>query len=669
MAQLSLPFRQVHLDFHTSEHCADVGGSFDAQTFAATLADAHINSINIFAKCHHGYSYYPTQVGTTHPTLKFDLLGEMIEALHRRDIACPVYYSIMWDELAGREHPEWRIVNKDGTLADRAPLSGGWGWATLDVASGYRDYCFAATEEIMSLYAVDGMWFDICFSMPNYASWSKLRMQQAGVNVENDAEVWAYARKSQTDFFNDMTKLVHGKKPSALIYYNGTIKPDMRRVAPYMTHLEVESLPTTGQWGYLHYPIAARQTRTYGMDFIGMNGRFHTSWGDFGGLKTTDQLDYEVGTILSAGGKVCVGDQLHPSGALDPAVYRLIGRTFQRVEALEPWLIDAVPTAELAIVVDGGGASNSGGIAAYGPDIEGAAQMLLELGYQFDIIDTEGDFSRYPALILPDGLAVDDSLAARLRVYLANGGRIIASGTAALDPELRAFKLDAIPVRYLQPAPTVPSYLRPDAYLAGNSELASDYDYVFYDQAHLVQLVEGATGYGELKCALFNRTWEHFISHRQAPVDQALGTPVAARKGNVLYFAAPLFAGFRQHDYWAYRALAQNALADLLPPRLVRPTAPNWSEFSLLEQAAGEKHPARQIVHVVCYHPRRSMQPIPHVDQSWATAGMQVAIRRDAAPAQVYTAPDRQPLRFHHAEGYVHIELPPVGAHTVLVVE
>jgi hypothetical protein len=663
MSKLNLPFRQVHLDFHTSEHCLDVGGKFDAETFAATLAEAHVNSINIFAKCHHGYSYYPTKVGTVHPTLKIDLLGEMIEALHRRDIACPVYYSIMWDELAGREHPEWRIVNKDGTLADRPPLSGQWGWATLDVASGYRDYCFAAVEEIMSLYDVDGMWFDICFAMPNYASWSKLKMKQAGVDVENDGEVWAYARQSQTDFFNDMTRLVHSKKPSALIYYNGTIKPDMRRVAPYMTHLEVESLPTTGGWGYLHYPIAARQTRTYGMEFIGMNGRFHSSWGDFGGIKTSDQLDYEVGTILAAGGKVCVGDQLHPSGVLDPAVYRLIGRTFERVEKLEPWLIDAVPTAELAIVIDGRGSANEGGIAAYSADTEGAAQVLLELGYQFDVIDTEGDFSRYPALILPDGLVVDDETAARLRLYLANGGRLIASGTAGLNMETRAFALDAIPVRYVQPAPTVPSYLRPDTFLAGSSELAADYDYAFYEQAHLVQALAGAIPYGEIKCALFNRTWEHFISHQHAPVGEALGAPVAVRRENVLYFAAPLFTGYRRHDYWAYREIVRSALADFLPPLLVKPTAPGWTEVSLLEQGA------RQVLHVVCYHPRRSMQPIPHVDQSWPTAGIKLAVRREGTPSQVYTAPDRQPLAFQYIDGYTHIELPPVGAHTVVVVE
>ncbi len=399
-----------------------------------------------------------------------------------------------------------------------------------------------------------------------------------------------------------------------------------------------------------------------------MNGRFHSSWGDFGGLKTSDQLDYEVGTILAAGGKVCVGDQLHPSGALDPAVYRLIGRAFQRVEKLEPWLLDAVPVTEIAILTADSGSQSWGGIAVYSADVEGAAQLLLELGYQFDVIDTEADFAHYPALILPDGIQLDDDTIARLNTYLDNGGRLIASGTATLD-ESGSFRLKVVPVEYQKPAPTIPSYLHPDAHLTGGSELSTDYDYAFYEQAHVVSPVTGAVGCGEMKSALFNRTWEHFISHQHAPVGETLKSPIVVRKDNILYFAAPVFTGYRQHDYWAYRALVTSALAHFLPAAHIQPTAPGWAEVSLLEQAGSDAHPMRQVIHVVCYHPRRSMQPINHVDQSWATAGISLALRREHAPEQVYLAPEIQEIPFQFAEGVVTIDLPPIGSHTVVVVE
>ena len=668
---VALRYRQVHLDFHTSEYCTNVGSAFDADAFAKTLQAARVNSINLFAKCHHGYSYYPTKVGTTHPHLKFDLLGAQIEALHKRDILCPIYYSILWDELAGRQHPEWIIVNKEGTLASRRPLSDAWGWTTLDVSSGYLEYVLAQVEELIALYPVDGFWFDICFPMPNYSPWGKAQMLASGVNPESDAEAWEFARRKQETFFATVTTFIHDRRPDATIFYNGTMHRDMRRVQHFMTHLEVESLPTTGQWGYLHYPIMGRQARTYGKDFLGMNGRFHMSWGDFGGLKTRDQLDYECGTIVAAGGKICVGDQLNPNGVLDPAVYRLIGQSFARIEALEPWLQDATPAAELCILSTREAGSHDTDNAKHSPDAEGAAQMLIELGYQFDIVDEAADLGHYAAVLVPDGTALDDALLQRLRDYLVAGGRLVLSGAATLDPVTGAFQLETIPADYVGPAPTRPSYIRPDSQMIarGTSELADDYDYAFYGQAHVVRPHAGATTYGELRRALFNRNWDHFMGHQHAPVGDSLHAPLAVQLGHVLYFAAPLFSGYCAYDYWAYRAMAESILTGFLPPRLLEPQTPGWVEFSLHRQAAGEARPTREIVHVVCYHPRRTQQPIVHVDQSALTAGLSFRLRSGRQPSRVYLAPNKELVDFVYEAGHVTVALPPIGIHTVVVVE
>lgn len=90
-----LPFRHIHLDSHTSPAITGVGKNFKPTEFAATLRGAAVNSITIFAKCHHGMAYYPTKIGLQHPNLSFDLLGQMIEACHREGIRTPVYVSTM----------------------------------------------------------------------------------------------------------------------------------------------------------------------------------------------------------------------------------------------------------------------------------------------------------------------------------------------------------------------------------------------------------------------------------------------------------------------------------------------------------------------------------------------------------------------------------------------
>ncbi len=667
-------FRQVHLDFHTSPECQNVGSEFDPETFVRTLQMGHVDTVNIFGKCHHGYSYYPTQVGKMHPNLSIDLLGEQIKALHAANIRCPVYVSVKWDDLAGEEHPEWAVVDKSGKMVMRPPLTGQWGWTTMDVSSPYGDYFLAQVDELCDQYGteIDGFWFDICFPTPNYSPWGQAQMRKAGVNLADDGEVYRYAREQDLAFFKRVTDLVKRKAPQATYYFNGTTTPAMAEVLPYVTHFEVESLPTSGgAWGYLHYPITSRQARTYGKEIIGMTGRFHKSWADFGGLKTFDQLDYECGTILAAGGRICVGDQLHPLGVLDPAVYRLIGKSFERVEKLEPWLYEAKPAAEIAILMLGNAGEAAVGVGAYSHDVEGAAQMLLECGLQFDMIDLAADLSLYPALILPDQVVLDEAGRVKLEGYLANGGRLILSGTAALDPSTGKFQLPQIPIEEIFPAPTQPSYLRPDEVLAAGSELAADYDYVFYEPAYQVRATTGTECHGEMKRALFNRTYEHFTSHQHAPVGESLGSPLTVCKGNILYFAAPLFSAYRQHDYWAYRALFQNAVRDFLSPAQIVPAAPGWVEFAVHTQKADDTHPDRQIVHVVAYHPRRSMQSIPHVNQSWNTSGLsfRLKINTGRVPQRAYLAPEREPLSFTIEDGYIQVELPPIGSHAVVVVE
>ena len=111
---MKLPRRAVHLDFHTMPAVPDVGAEFDAETFARTLEDARVDFITVVAKCNLGMAYYPTKVGVMHPSLKRDLLGEMVEACHGRGIAVAVYWNAGLDHEMALRHRDWTILGDDG---------------------------------------------------------------------------------------------------------------------------------------------------------------------------------------------------------------------------------------------------------------------------------------------------------------------------------------------------------------------------------------------------------------------------------------------------------------------------------------------------------------------------------------------------------------------------
>jgi hypothetical protein len=125
-----------------------------------------------------------------------------------------------------------------------------------------------------------------------------------------------------------------------------------------------------------------------------MTGRFHKSWADFGGSQDRPQLAYECGTILSAGGASRSATSSTRAGGWTPRSTGASGAAYAAVEALEPWLLGAVPLAEVAVLgvetprtTEELVSSNQYG--KFLPEVEGIAQVLLECGIQFDIVDPE----------------------------------------------------------------------------------------------------------------------------------------------------------------------------------------------------------------------------------------------------------------------------------------
>ena len=87
---MGMRFRQVHLDFHTSEQIRGIGSEFTKEGFQEALRLGHVDSITVFAKCHHGLSYYDTKVGIPHPHLEKPLLPLMIEAASEIGVRTPI---------------------------------------------------------------------------------------------------------------------------------------------------------------------------------------------------------------------------------------------------------------------------------------------------------------------------------------------------------------------------------------------------------------------------------------------------------------------------------------------------------------------------------------------------------------------------------------------------
>ena len=565
--------RQVHLDFHTSEYIPDVGKEFDEKQFIAALRAGHVNSVTAFAVCHHGWSYYPTRVGECHPQLKTDLLPRMLAAARQADIDMPIYITFGWNERIGRLHPEWVVKDIDGREMDWSVENGRRvKWKRICPNTPYLDHVLEVTREVMELYHPIGIFYDIIFVTPCYCDTCRKLMREQGIDLADRKAVEAFTAKTWENVMSRVTDLIWSIDPACRVYWNSNDRKNRQYLSPYYSHYEIESLPTT-DWcgGYEHFPQTARYFHHCGFDFLGMTGKFHESWGEFGGFKSVPALRYECMRMLMLGAKCSIGDQMMPSGRLDPATYDLIGAAYSELEQKEVFCRGMHSCCDIAVLAP----SAAAGSPAEFEDAEvGASMMLTETGRVFDIIDPNADFSGYRLLILPDEVAVDSALRARLDRFSAAGGLILASGNSGRNLDCG--------VEVLGESPWYIDYTQVGEQLAPGLVSACFFNHI---PAVRSRLTDGEV-LAKVAAPYFNRTVNGFCSHGNTPCSgRDAGYPGVVRKGNTIYFAHRIFTDYRNKGMKLHRDLVSNAIALLDRKPLLKLTGlPSGGMSSLMRR-------------------------------------------------------------------------------------
>jgi len=567
--------RQVHLDFHTSPHIPGVGTTFDAEDFAETMERARVNSVTVFAKCHHGMCYYPTKTGVVHPGLKSsrDLLGEQIQALHRRGIRAPIYTTVAWEENVAQRFPEWRQMARDGRFAesrsgpDGHPAHiGSWKFNNF-LNPDYQDYIEAHVRELVARYdrEVDGFFFDILI-FESGACWSEASMKfrsRHGLLSGDRATFERFQGLAQAAFARKFTRLVRGLQPRATVFYNahneGNMHPQVgpRTRAAYQTHNEIESLPS-GFWGYHHFPRMARAQSIWGKPWLGMTGRFQKMWGDFGGLKPRAALEFECFRAQALGGSSSVGDQLPPRGTLDPGAYELIGAVYQQWEQAEPFYAGSCFVGSRIGIFSASHAGIDGGKSE-----EGAVLLCEEAHRDCAVLDNQSELSGYPLLLLPDSTIVTPALAKKLASFHTKGGKLLLSHRAGFDADGR-WALEFLPLSFRGETSKYPTFWRARA--AYGAALGAS-DRVFYEAGLNVKPGRGVRVLVDRVLPYFKRTAVTFSSHFQTPpVANPCSFPAVFAGERFVYFADPLFREYRQTGNLAVRDAWRCAVRDLVGP-------------------------------------------------------------------------------------------------------
>lgn len=660
-----LPTRQVHLDFHTSELIPEIGERFDKKQFQEALKSGHLNQINIFAKGHHGWSYYPTKIGTMHPNLNFDLLDAEMEACHEMGVKCPFYFAVGWSVKDAEEHPEWCIKDKEGDIVgfnigknakptDPRPF---YSWKCLDASIGtpYHELIKKQVEEICKRYKdLDGFFFDIYHISPvNYNEFALARMKKEGVDINDTKAVERSHALALKAHMKDLRELIAKYHPNATVFFNSAthLSPNSiftERLYDMNTHTELEDLPTT--WGgYDKFPLEAKFHLGQGTPVVAMSGKFHKAWGEFGGFKHPDAIKYEAAAMISFGASCNFGDQLHPSGEMDLETYRNIGKAYEYVEKIEQFGPGGIPVSKLGVWLTLNNEAD-----------HGVVNMLLEMHYDF-IVANEENLNQLELLIIPSQPSLSTVQAERINSWVNNGGKLIVFGKGAMDTYQQRFILNV-----------GADFLRKSVFDFDYTVVKSDIGknivsspFLNYEAGLLVKPTTGEP-LAYIREPYFNRTYEHYSSHRETPYKlKDSEYPAVVKNGNVIFFAHHLDQLYYVHGVRLHRELVRNAI-DLLysSPMLVVENLPSSGRVSLLKQARENRY----VAHLL-YSPALLRGEVQVIEDFLPVPGVKVVFSVPEQIINVYRVPGEKKLKFTKKGDGIVVDVPAFTMHTGIVFE
>ncbi len=653
-----------------------VADQFSAKAFFDTLEAARVNSISFFAKCHHGYSYFKSEIGTPHPGMTTrDLFGEAAAEAQQRGMGFLAYFSLNVDEVVAEAHPEWVAQFKDGTPVDSQVLQDGselyWRWLCPNKGGYLDEFFFPHVEECLKNYPMDGIFIDMAGYLPGscFCEACVSAMRAEGLDPDNSIDHNKFNSANMQAFAGRLREVMDRHR-SGMRLEIGCFNAwgEARKALGTISEFYVESL--SYQTGWFNFPVMGRYVSNTGVPVTGMTGRFLKNWGDFGTVLSAHQMKLQVGQHLSIGASCTVGDHLHPSGRLEKAVYDVVGQAFSHVERLQPYCSGMERSREVAILIPEGIESNTAvgtekvGAIDVWDCVYGAGKLFMEEHLQWDVLDPSMSLHGLTAAVLIHPYLTTEYID-KLEVFVTGGGTLIVDANGILAPESIAQRWNEfIGVTSAKISEHPGSFYRTldPAIGAGLPDMAN------YVHAPGVE-IESAEG-SEVLARVINspcvRSREHFYGHFHGADMVEAGpaiTSVTRGAGKVIVLSQAIFAAYLNTGYHAHRTLLSNILSAAIPDTLIKTDAP-----TIMEITAGKKGGRTVLQFLSFIADRRHRYSFESINEP-IPQSITVELRTDKPITRLFEPISGQKITFSETATGIKFTTPPVVGHLMILVE
>lgn len=420
---------------------------FSANDYFKYLKTAKIQSPMIYLQSHTGLCNFKTDVSKTHNFFVShpNEINKLIDLCHKEGMKVVGYYSLIFNNQAIKDHPDWEMVNADGsTWRDHGQRYG----LCCPNNKDYKEFLKVQIKELYEAYPnVDALFFDMpywevtCHCPSCQEKWAKISNKPMPSKEDwNDFEWKKYVRARQI-WMSEFAKFV--KEETLKVFKNITVEFNFAAVIGCnwlagSTEGINESCEFTGGdlYGDLYnhsftakyyYGITKHQPFEYMTCRCNKLLREHTI--------SKNELSLESEIMLSSmhHGASLIIDAINPDGTLDNRVAEHIGNVFDKQLPYEKYMNKGVLHGDVGVYFDSRTQYSRNGLASNKEVAIRSTRTLIENHIPVSVIANGNlnNLNQYQMIIAPSLDDFDGTTDVTPFIdYVRNGGTLYLSGAS-----------------------------------------------------------------------------------------------------------------------------------------------------------------------------------------------------------------------------------------------
>ncbi|MEM2930375.1 MAG: alpha-L-fucosidase [Thermoproteota archaeon] len=674
-------YRRNLIDMHIEDWDERFLSQLDPKNYVKMLKLAGVKSAMVYANSHVGYCYWPTEIGRMHRGIKGrDILGEIIGLCHKEGIDVVVYYSLVFNNWAYEQHPEWRIIRVDGK---QPRVWGGRYGVCCPNSPGYRKFVTDQIEELCRNYDFEGVFFDMTF-WPTvcYCPNCKGRYREETgedppivINWNNPSWIRFQRKREEwlAEFASLVTSAVKKYKPEASVEHQYSTAP-ASWIFGVTSSLSRQCDYVGGDFygGVLQQSFICKlyYNLTPNMPFEFMTSICYPGLGEHTTVKSRELIEAQAFLTIAHNGAFLIIDAIDPIGTLDERRYHMIGDIYRKLSKYEKYLggelcqdvaIYFSFNSKFDFAENGKKVFEASGFGERTPHLDaalGAAESLRTNHIPFGVITDLKRLSRFQVVILPNVLMLSDEEVEAIREYVATGGSVYLSKftlKSKLSEILGVTHMEETSEKFTYVAPTeegkmlLPGVTKEYLLSIPDSQIKAEFS-----------SKEGAIATIVLPYTKPDDPSKFASIHSNPPGIYTNHPAIACRnfgKGRIVWSSASIetyaVRNIRHRSIFAHtvKSLAQKPLS-------FEANAPECVEIIQFHKPGEKKY----LINIVNFQSEIGLPNIPVYD-------ILLKLKIEDTPLRVISLPDEGSIPFEYKEGYIFIKVPIVQTFRMLALE